>query len=172
MNENKEKIDFLLERNTAEQLAGVNWDDLNAAISARLNQAGSRRPRFVRFPVVFKIAAGIAAAAAVVLIAVMVGINRLPGLQINKDKSVVVKLIENQAFTSVKISRPEDKLQTTINIEGGKESAARCYVEIIDSDTNMRDEGSKTALMVIVRPKQPSAEKNADKNTMSMIYLF
>ena len=39
MKKEKEKIDLLLERNTGEQLADVNWDGLHAAISERLNQA-------------------------------------------------------------------------------------------------------------------------------------
>ena len=38
MKKEKEKIDLLLERNASEQLAGVNWDGLHAAISERLNQ--------------------------------------------------------------------------------------------------------------------------------------
>ncbi|MBA7659906.1 hypothetical protein ES703_67900 [subsurface metagenome] len=72
MKKEKENIDLLLERNANEQLADVNWNRLNAAISERLNQADRNKTSTMKYRRVFKIAAGVAAAAAVVFIAVMI----------------------------------------------------------------------------------------------------
>jgi hypothetical protein len=39
MNEESERLDALLQRNAAEQLTEVDWDQLNSGISARLDEA-------------------------------------------------------------------------------------------------------------------------------------
>ena len=72
MNDKKEKLDILLEQNTAEQMAKVDFDQLNTAISKRLDQIDHSRTTTRKGPVVFKFAAGLAAAAAILLILLMV----------------------------------------------------------------------------------------------------
>lgn len=155
MNENKEKIDFLLERNIAEQMAGVDWDDLSSAISNRLDQAGNRRPRFVRLPVVFKIAAGVVAAAAVVLIAVMVGTNRPAGLQINNGKSAAVEIIDGKGTASIEIK-----------------TAAKCDVKIMDLSGGLEKDYNRGTWIIISAPKPVLADNGKEREAMSIIYLF
>lgn len=103
MKKEKEKIDLLLERNASEQLAGVNWDRLNAAISERLNQAQQRKTYGTRFPTIFKIAAGVAAAAAVVVIAVMVRTDTPTTVRLENVPGAVVKLVESKGSATVEI---------------------------------------------------------------------
>jgi len=103
MKKEKEKIDLLLERNASEQLADVNWDGLNAAISGRLNQADKSRTSTMKYRCVFKIAAGLAAAAAVVVIAVMVRTDTPTTVRLENGQRAVVKLVESKGSATVEI---------------------------------------------------------------------
>ncbi len=103
MKKEKEKIDLLLERNTGEQLADVNWDGLHAAISERLNQAQQSKTSWIRFPIIFKIAAGFIAAAAVVFVAVMVRMDTPKAARFENGPRAVVKLIESKGSATVEI---------------------------------------------------------------------
>ena len=55
MEKDKEKIDSLLDCNAAEQLAEVDWDKLNAAISNQLDQTRTYKTSERKHPVIFKI---------------------------------------------------------------------------------------------------------------------
>jgi hypothetical protein len=103
MKKKKEKIDLLLERNTSEQLDGVNWDGLNAAISQRLNQAGRSKTSTMNYRRVFKIAAGVTAAAAVVFIAVMVKTGTPTTVRLENGQRAIVKLVESKGSATVEI---------------------------------------------------------------------
>lgn len=103
MKRKKEKIDLLLERNTSEQLAGVNWDGLNADISERLNQAGRSKTSTKTYRRVFKIAAGVTAAAAVVFIAVMVKTDTPTTVRLENGQRAIVKLVESKGSATVEI---------------------------------------------------------------------
>ena len=67
MKENKEKIDLLIEKNTAEQLSQINWEQLNTAISSRLDEAQRKESSSIKFPSLLKIAASIAVVATILL---------------------------------------------------------------------------------------------------------
>jgi len=99
MDEKKEKIDLLFEKNAEEQLARVDWDELNAVISSRLDQTQQSRTSARKYPTVFKIAGGLVAAAAVVFIVLMVrtdGPPEMPG-------RAMVTFIEEKGSASVEI---------------------------------------------------------------------
>jgi len=132
MKKEKEKIDLLLERNANEQLAGVNWDGLNAAISERLNQAQQSKTSGTRFPAILKIAAGVAAAAAVVVIAVMV---------------------KTDAPTTVRF---ENGAKTTVRFTQSKGTAS---VEILDSKGQKNQSGDRSA-WIIIRTREPEVADN------------
>ena len=61
MNNNEDKLDDLLKRNITKQLADIDWDDLNAAISGRLDKVHQTRKSASGLPVWFKISAVTAA---------------------------------------------------------------------------------------------------------------
>ena len=103
MKQEKEKIDLLLERNANKQLAGVNWDRLNAEISERLNQVDRNKIPTMKYRRVFKIAAGVAAAAAVVVIAVMVRTDTPTTVRFENGRRAVVKFVESKGSAKVEI---------------------------------------------------------------------
>ena len=78
MKDEQEKLERLLKRNADEQLADIDWGQLNAAISTRVDQAEKRKASGRKYPIVFKIAAGIAAAVAVVVVVVTLQMERSP----------------------------------------------------------------------------------------------
>ncbi len=99
----KEQIDLLLKQNESEQLAGVNWDGLHAAISERLNQADQSKTSTMKYRRVFKIAAGVAAAAAVVFIAVMIKTKTPTTVRFESGGRAIVKLVESKGSATVEI---------------------------------------------------------------------
>ena len=103
MKQEKEKIDLLLKQNESEQLAGVNWNRLNADISERLNYAGRRKTYTINYRSLFKIAAGIAVAAAVVFIAVMIRTDTPTTVRFENRGRAVVKLVESKGSATVEI---------------------------------------------------------------------
>ncbi len=103
MKKKKEKIDLLLERNANEQLAGVNWDGLNAAISERLNQADRNKIPTMKYRRVFKIAAGVTAAAAVVFIAVMIKTDTPTTVRFENGGKAIGTFVESKGSAKVKI---------------------------------------------------------------------
>ncbi len=103
MKKEKEQIDLLLKQNANEQLAGVNWNRLNADISQRLNQAGRSKTYTINYRRVFKIAAGVAVAAAVVFIAVMVKTDTPTTVRLENGQRAIVKLVESKGSATVEI---------------------------------------------------------------------
>ena len=132
MKKEKENIDLLLERNASEQLAGINWDGLNAAISERLNQAQQSKTYGIRFPAILKIAAGVAAAAAVVVIAVMVRTDTPTTVRLENVPGAVVKLVESKGSATV---------------------------EILDSNGRNNLSGNRSA-WIIIRTREPEVADN------------
>ncbi len=102
MKKEKETIDLLLDRNANEQLAGVNWDGLNAAISERLNQADQTKTSTKTYRRVFKIAAGVTAAA-VVFIAVMIKTDTPTTVRFENGGKAIGTFVESKGSAKVKI---------------------------------------------------------------------
>jgi hypothetical protein len=103
MKKEKEQIDLLLKQNESEQLAGLNWDRLQTSISKSLNQADNSKTSTIKYRRVFKIAAGIAAAAAVVFIAVIIKIETPPTVRFENGPKAVVTFVESKGSAKVKI---------------------------------------------------------------------
>ena len=103
MKDKKEQIDLLLKQNESEQLAGINWDRLQTSISKRLNHADHSKTSTIKYRRVFKIAAGIAAAAAVVFIAVIIKIETPPTVRFENSPQAIVTFVESKGSAKVKI---------------------------------------------------------------------
>lgn len=170
MKDRKEKIDLLFEKNAAEQLSGVDWDVLNASISKHLNQVEARKSSTQKYSSVFKIAAGIAAAAAVVIIAVMIKTEKPAELQLEEGSRAVVKLIESKGTASVEIKGAG--AQVLVDVGGSQRKVARCDVEIIDLNGGSKKEGELAAWIIISRPERVLADNGINRDVMSMICLF
>ena len=103
MKNEKENIDDLLQRNASEQLAGVNWERLNAAIAQKLNQADRNKTSATRRRYVLRVAAGIAAAAAVVLIVVSIQPQKPAETSVRNAGTATVELLDRKGSASVEI---------------------------------------------------------------------
>ena len=172
MKEKKEKIDLLFERNVGEQLAGVEWDGLNRAISGRLDQADQQKTSAVRYPRIIKSAAALAAAAAVVLIAVMVGTDRRTGVQLEEGGCAVVKFIKAKGSAIVEIKQASAKARVVIDIGRGERKVAICDVKITDFNGDLKKEVDRASWIIISRPEQVFAHNGNSRDIMSMICLF
>ncbi|MHC4172781.1 MAG: hypothetical protein ACYTBX_08025 [Planctomycetota bacterium] len=103
MKDDEERIEDLLQRNTDEQLSNVDWNKLNRAILNRLDQ--SRRSKYfaIRYPTVFKVAAGVVVAAAVVVIAVMVRTDTPTTVRFENGAKTTVQFTQSKGTASVEI---------------------------------------------------------------------
>ena len=172
MKEEKEKIDLILERNAAEQLAKVDWESLNVAISSRLDKAGQGKTSIIRLPTVFKIAAGLAAAAAVVFIAVTVRTDTPTTMRFENGGRAVVKFVESNGTASIEIKQASDKSAVIVDVVGGQIKVARCDVEMIDSNGGLKKDSDGAAWIIISRPEPALADNGTSPDMTSMICLF
>ena len=145
MENEKEKIDLLFERNATEQLAEVDWNKLTAAISSRLDEADLSKTSRSKLPTVFNIAAGAAAAAAVVFVAMMVRTEKPMNLPLENGKHAVVEFIEARGSASV---------------------------EIIDRNGEGKENGSQAAWIIIRMPEPVLADNGANGHLRDLIRLF
>ena len=172
MKDRKEKIDLLFEKNAAEKLSGVDWDGLNTAISRRLDEVEGRNTSALKYRRVFKIAAGVAAAAAVVIIAVMIKTEKPADMQLEEGQRAVVKFIESKGTALVEIKRAGSKSQVWVDVGGSERKVARCDVKIIDLNGGLKKESEQAAWIIISRPKRVLADNGINGDVMSMICLF
>jgi hypothetical protein len=155
MKSEEEKIDSLLRRNAAEQLAGVNWDELNAGISGRLDKAQQGKTPATGLPTVFKIAATFAAAAAVIFIIVIVG-------SINGKGSATVAFID-----------PSDRVHVQVDIAGRDSSQGRGDVRIIGSNTAGKQEDNIRPSWFLISKAEPASKINGtDRDVRDIVCLF
>ena len=103
MKKEKEHIDLLLRQNENEQLAGVNWDRLQTSISKRLDQADRNKTSIISYGRVFKIVAGVAAAAAVVFIAVMIKTYKPTTVRFENGPKTIGTFVASKDSAKVKI---------------------------------------------------------------------
>jgi hypothetical protein len=159
MEDKNEQIDLLLERNTTEQLETVDWDRLNAAISRRLDQAQQSKTSGIGWPTVIKIAAGLAAAVAIVLVAVKVRTDTPPTEQFENRGSAVVKFVDSKGSASIQIKQARIESQVLIDIGGSSKDVAKCDIEIIDMNGDQEQESSR-AVWIIIHISQPALADN------------
>ena len=103
MKKEKEQIDLLLGQNESEQLSGFNWNWLQTSISKRLDHADSDKTLMMSHKRVFKVAAGIAAAAAIVFIAVMIKAYLPPKVKFDNGDKAIVTFVESKGSARVEI---------------------------------------------------------------------
>jgi len=168
----KERIDALFEKNVEEQLQKVDWDKLNAAISARLDEAKGGKISARRYATVFKIAAGVAAAAAVVFIAMMVRTERPMDLQFEDGQRAVVKFVETKGSASVEIISTGGRSQVLVDIGYSRGGIAKADVEIIDRNGEGKENGSRAAWIIIRMPEPALADNGANGHLRDLIRLF
>jgi len=164
MKKEKEDIDLLLERNANEQLAGVNWDGLNSAILDRLNQADQSKTYAINYRRVFKIAAGVAAAAALVFIAVMVRTDTPTTVRFENRGRAEVKFSESKGSASVKIEDASAKAAAVVDLGGSQRKVAKCDIKIIDDGVDKEKNGSRAAWIIIRVPEPVLADNGISKD--------
>jgi hypothetical protein len=172
MKNRRENIDLLLESNTAEQMARVDWEGLNAAISSRLARAEKYKTSSVRFPTVFKVAAGFVVAAAVVFIAVMVNKDVPPAVRLENRGNAVVKFIDKKSSTAIEIELTESKARVMVDIEAGQRRLAKVDVKIIDRNGQRKEDDSRPAWIIISRPEPVFADNGTNRDEIDLICLM
>ena len=172
MENKKENIDLLLERNTASQLKYIDWDKLNSAISSRLDIVSSSKTSRVKYQRMLRIAAGLVAAAAVVFIVVMFGIDRTANIQPSIGRNAVVKFIDNRGTASVEIKSISSKSQVMVDIGGNNGEVAKCNVEVIDLNGEFMKNGDKSAWIIITMPQPALADNGLNSYVRDLICLF
>lgn len=182
MKNEKEKIDVLLDQNAAEQLADVDWDGLSSAISRRLDQVDRTFGR--RYRGIFKVAAGLVAAAAIVLIVVMVRTNG-GGIELADGKKAVVKFVETKSTAGIVMESSASRSLARASImptvkrgvaivrmEPVAKSVALCDVEILEPDEVLRDRDSEGSWIIISRPQPVVADNGPNKDEIDLICML
>ena len=172
MKQEKESIDLLLERNANEQLAGVNWDGLTAEISERLNQVDRNKIPKMKYRRVFKIVAGVTAAAAVVFIAVMIRTDTPTTERFESRGRAEVKFIERKGSASVKIEHASAKAGAVVDLGGSRRKVAKCDIKIIDTSVDKEKNSSRAAWIIIRMPEPVLADNGTDKDEADFACLL
>jgi hypothetical protein len=172
MKKDWDNLDILLERNASEQLAGINWDGLNAAISEKLNQADRSKASTINFRRVFKIAGGVAAAAAVVFIAVMIGTDTPTTERFESRGRAEVKLIERKGSASVKIEHASAEASAVVELGGSRRKVAKCDIKIIDGSVDKEKNGSRAAWIIIRIPEPVLADDGISRDEADFASLL
>ncbi|MFH1581435.1 MAG: hypothetical protein ABIC39_05115 [Pseudomonadota bacterium] len=171
MKNEKEKIDLLLERNAAEQLAGFHWDGLNAAISSRLDEAGQRKGPVLKFRAVYK-AVAVGAAAAIVLTVLMIETSERKSERLSRDGIATVKFVERSAHTLIKIDHTPRQARAIVSMAPAERKIANCRVNIIDSNGNFKKIEDRAAWVIISVPKPAATDDGAARDEMDLICML
>ncbi|MHC4153361.1 MAG: hypothetical protein ACYST6_00325 [Planctomycetota bacterium] len=171
MKHDKEKVDLLLEQNASEQLANVDWQALNAAISSRLDQTSRTKTSASGIQTAFKLAAGLTAAA-VILIAVLITVDTRDDLQLENGQRAVVRLVETAGTASVEIGHTPAKSQVFVDVGPAATTSAMCDVHIIDVEGEREKNGTRAAWIIISRPKPVFADNGEAKDMRDLICMF
>ena len=172
MEGNNEQIDSLLEHNTTEQMETVDWDGLNAAISRQLDQARQRKTSRIGWPTVLKIAAGLAAAAAIVLVTVTIRTKKPTAVRFENDGSTAVKFVESKGAASIQFHPIDAKSRVSVDIGGSRRKVAKCDLEIIDVKQELRKNGRPPAWIIIRTPEPALADNVTSRDEMDLVCLL
>jgi len=168
----QDRIDRLLDKNTTEQLAKVDWDRLTDEISARLDHARQTEPMPSRRPVVFKIAAGTAAAAAVIIVVIALRMREPSDLQTPQGKSAVVESVDKQGAISIQIKDASGRVLATVQDGRTDEGTVKCDVEIINRSGDSQADSSRAAWIIISAPKQTPAKNGYYREEADLMRLL
>lgn len=172
MKDENKKIDLLLARNADEQLSKVDWDKLNAAIASRLDKVQQRKTSVFIFPFIFKVAAVITVAAAVVLISIMVKVERQTDIHLGDGRTALVEFVERKGSAAVALIEPSERTLADVYIAEGGERLANCYVQIIDSITGQKEDVNRPSWFIICMSQYSNGNGGINRDAMDMLYLF
>ncbi|MHC4426764.1 MAG: hypothetical protein ACYSYV_11810 [Planctomycetota bacterium] len=172
MKHEKERIDLLLDKNAAEQLTKVDWDRLTDEISTRLDQARHGKTSRNKYPAFFKIAAGVAAAAAVVFAAVMLRMHRPSDSVPTESRSAVVEFVDKRGAASIEIKQTGRKSLVTVRVGLTDKKVARCDVEIIDRNGDLKRDSSRAAWIIISIPRPTFANNGHNTEETDLIHFL
>ncbi|MHC4622708.1 MAG: hypothetical protein ACYS4W_02285 [Planctomycetota bacterium] len=171
MKHDKDNIELLLEQNASEQLAQVDWQALNAAISSSLDQSSRTKIFAVKIQTPLRIAAGLAAVA-VILIAVMITVDTSDELRLENGQRAVVRFVRTAGTASVEIGHTPAKSQAFVDLGPAPAASARCNVQIIDLEGDSQKNGTSAAWIIISRPKPVFVDNGAAKDMKDLICMF
>jgi len=171
MKRERDKIERLLARNAAEQLAKVDWDRLTEEISTGLDLAPRTETMPSGYAPVFKIAAGLAVAA-VVLVGVILGMRELLDLQAPQGNSTIVKSVDRQGAISIQIKDAGGHVLATVQDGRTDKGAAKCEVEILGRNGDAKAGSSRATWVIISAPTQAFAENGYDREEADTICLL
>ena len=171
MNDKKEKLDVLLDKNAAEQMAKVNFDELNSVISKRLDQIDKGGTTTCKGPVVFKLAAGLAATAAIILIAFIIDAEKPVTPRTEQGRRAIVKFIDTKAAAKVTFTSAA-KSKTFVSISRPRVKTAACEIKIIDTNGELIKKGDRPAWIMITKPKPELATNGAYEDMINTMFLF
>ena len=170
MKKDNEKIDMLIEKNAAGQLSQFNWEQLNTAISSRLDKARQKAAFSIDFPSVLKVAATVAAAA-IVLITLTFNFEKLTDRTLDNGRTAEVRFVESKGSASVQIQTALPNSQVIVDI-GPDRALAKCDIEIIDSNGSLKENTTQATWIIISRPQRVYADNGANRDMMDIMYLF
>lgn len=165
-----EKIYLLLGQNADRQLAGFDWQHLNAAISKRLDKAGEIKKVEGRFRHLSNVTKWIAAAAAIVIITGVILINKQSENRLESKGHATVKFIESKGTGSAAIGIASGQADVKIESREGEKTVA-AVVKINDLNGESKKEGKRASWIIITRP-QPFIAENKNDNEKNFICLF
>ncbi|MHC4572898.1 MAG: hypothetical protein ACYS76_02000 [Planctomycetota bacterium] len=172
MKDDKENIDLLLEQNTAEQLAEVDWQALNASLSARLDQLNPTKTVAIKPTAALKVAGGLAAVAAIIFVVVFMATDRPPDLQLGNGQRAAVKFAEPPGTASVEIASTLTESEVFVEVAPAPYTLANCDVEIVDVDDKREKDGYPAAWIIISRPEPLFADNGKSDDLMDIICMF
>lgn len=170
MKENKEKIDSLIEKNAAKQFSQINWEQLNTAISSRLDKAQQKSSSSIIFPGWLKIAASIAVIAATIFTVITI-LEKPQDIPPYNYRTAEVKFAESKGRASVHIQTASANSKVTVEL-GNKKELAKCDVEIIDMKGGLQESSAKATWIIISRPQPIYADNEINQDMMDIMYLF
>ena len=171
MSEEREKIDLLIERNIEDQLAQVDWDGLNAAISSRLHRARQSKTAAGKYRRVVPIASGIAAAAVLVFV-VMVNMYRPSGMEPGEGQKATFKFAESKGRATVEISRAQAISKVMIEDRATDRKPVVCRVEIIDLNGSWKKDENGGSWIIIKREEPEIADIGFSKDELDIMRLW
>jgi hypothetical protein len=171
MSEEREKIDLLIERNVEDQLARVDWDGLNAAVSGRLFRARQGKTAARRNRRVGRIAAGIAAAAVLVLL-VMVNMYRPGGIEPGEGQKGAFKFVESKGRTAVEINQAQAISKVKIEDRESDRKPVVCKVEIIDLNGRWKKDENGGSWIIIKREEPEIADIGFSNDELDIMRLW
>jgi hypothetical protein len=173
MKKENENIDCLLEQNADEQLSSFDWERLNKSISERLDEAGRAKITTIKYGRIFKIAAGIAiAAAAIVIIKVLVRMEQPGATQFENEGRAIVKIIENAGSATVEINQRTSETAIVVDTQINQQNSIVCNVEIINSNGDEVTNENRPTWIIIRVPEPVLVETDQSRDEADLACLL